>query len=800
MSASLALTNTHPRLWSVFWALAGVFVLHLLWSGRQKKRLIRLMARLTAEPGHFLIDAPCFLPGDRFSHNLDHTSRLLLLHFISPNQQDSRSLRVGLQKLIRHLKKSIRRYPADPGPPAFMGWSLALLSRLNGRAEPWESISSAAEQKLFSKALTFYAHAQALAPDDPSIAADWGRALEERAKAVVGELRADYLKMALEKYSKAVELDPYLAEGWRGQGRVLNLEALDSIPEVALELLTTAVSCYETARQCQCWDSDFYEEFGSLVHSLAGLQKGAKEQNYWHYASRLFVLAFEKNESEPRLIFKAGQALYQAGLACDEPVKAEEHYRQALEFLEEAAKLDERDPWSRLWAGRSLFQLAKLAEGAERLAILHQGAEFCGQSAVINPREEAIFSEWASILGVMAENEPSRAAEHWAEAALKYEAAINCPEVAPEVAAVNWHNWAYTLTCLAELEPSASIRRNLFIKAAQNYETAANLNNGHLVTLKNWGDVLGYQAELTDDQAQAQNLYEAAEEKYQRAIDLYPHKAGPWRRWSALWQQRARVEKTPGRRREMWQTALDKVERGAEAEPDDLDSWIMWGRLLGEMYREVPDYEHPLLVAGAIEKFEKALHLNPADDQVWNLMGRMRLSGADLPAEVAFGGGVLPTALAAVDNFKTACDLNPAQAGHWAEWGRSYFKVAQLLDNEASSLSALVEASDKYETAVALEPENSDHHTGLGHVLYQWGWRLEELEKKKEKFEKAYSHCGEAGRLAPHEPTVWRNWAKVAEALASLEKDPVISYDWQNEAEEKHYQADTLEGPPVRRH
>jgi len=47
---------------------------------------------------------------------------------------------------------------------------------------------------------------------------------------------------------------------------------------------------------------------------------------------------------------------------------------------------------------------------------------------------------------------------------------------------------------------------------------------------------------------------------------------------------------------------------------------------------------------------------------------------------------------------------------------------------------------------------------------------------------------------------VWRNWAKVTEALASLEDDPLKSSAWQNEADEKYYHANTLELPSLRPH
>ena len=800
MSVLLALSNAHPRLSSIFWLTVLVFIGHLTLSVRRQRRMARLAARLAAKPGHFLIDTPCLLDCGRLSENLDNTTRTLLQGLINSGRQDSRVLRPGLDKVIKRLKRAARHFSDDPGPSALQAWCLALICRLNSRAELWEEISPAAEMRIFQKACDLYGQASLLAPDDGRIAADWGRALEQRSETVDDDERPVYLKMALEQYEKAAGLNSELAEAWRSQGRVLNLLAGESNIKEAEEMLVRAVSCYETARQDGSGDRDFYIDFGLAVQNLAKLHKDSKSLSHYLYAARLFILASEKDDSSPGPLFKAGRALYQAGLVSDDSEKTESFYQQAIDFLEKAAKLDASDPWSRLLTARCLLELSKL-EGADTpQSLLDQAVDLCARAAALAPGEEEILSEWANILSSAAENSPDRAEDLWAETARKYELATECSDVPEERAAVNWHNLAYALTCLAELKHSSPKRRKLLRKAVKKYEKAASLNGDNLITLQNWGDALSFQAELEEDPAEAAHLYDLAAQKYQRAAELHPHQAGPWRRWSSLLQERARTEKTPGRRREMWQAALEKLERGVQAEADDPETWIMWGRLLSELFWEGPEYEHPLLVAGAVEKYEKALSLTPDDDQTWSLLGRVRLEGANLPAEVAVGGGALNITLTAVDNFKTACTLNPNQAEHWAEWGRSYFKAAQLMDNEASSLTALIEATERYETAVALEPGNSGHHTGLGHVLYQWGWRLEEPERKREKFQKAYHHCGEAGRLDPHDPTVWRNWAKVTEALAALERDPHKSFNWQNEADEKHYYADTLEAPTARRH
>lgn len=800
MSVFLALSNAHPRLGYLFWATALVFIGHLALSVRHQRRLARLAARLAAKPGHFLIDTPCLLDCEALSENLDGPTRLLARGLVNSGRQDSRVLRPGLEKLTKRLKRAARHHPQDPGPPALRAWALALLCRLNTRAELWEEISPAAEAKMFQQACELYARASELAPENGLIAADWGRALEQRADAVDYGDRLVHLKMSLSQYERAADADDGLSGAWRGQGRILNLLALESDFKEAGEMLTRAVGCYETARQGCSWDSVFYLDFGATVQNLAGFYGGSKSLSHCHYAARLFILASEKDENSPVPYFKAGQALYQAGLVSDDHEKAEKCYQEAIGFLNRSLDLDPKDPWSCLTAARCLLELSGLKSAADPQNLLDRAAELCARAAALAPKEEEILSEWGNVLSRSAEASPARAEELWRETARKYERAAECPGVAEYRAAVNHHNLAYALTCLAEFKPSPDKRLKLLRKASRQYEKAAELNGDNLITLKNWGDVLGYQAELEDDPAEAARLYKLADGKYKRAIALYPHKAGPWRRWSSLLQDRARDEKMPGRRRDFWQGALEKLERGVQAEPDDPETWIMWGRLLSELFWEGPEYEHPLLVAGAIEKYEKALALDPDDDETWCLLGRIRLEGADLPAEVSVGGGPLSIALAAADDFKTASALKPDLPEYWAEWGRAFFKIAQLTDNEASSLAALSQAAERYETAVAMEPDNSVHHSGLGHVLYQWGWRLEEAELKREKFQKAYHHCGEAGRLDPLDPMVWRNWAKAAEALATLENDPHKSFNWQNEADEKHYHADILETPTARRH
>ena len=796
----LALPTDQSWVRPVFWGLSLVLIVHLTLAVRRQRRRARQAARWAANPHHFMVNTVCHLNWDRLSGNFDEATRRLLEGLVNRGWQDGRAIRPSLEKAFPRLRRQARRSFNDPGPAAYTSWCLILLSRITGKDGASETGLELPETKWWNMGSDMHNLAAQVDPDEASVLADWARVLEDQALVLAESEGAPayFLSQALAKYERATELDPDLAPAWRGRGRVLSRIGAEADLEEALPVLSLAVEYFETARQGREWDGEFYDEFGLAVLRLAE-RHPTKAVHYFRYAAKLFTLASEIKENDQGSLFLAGKALHQAGAASEghSPEAAAELHQEALAFFREAGQADPEDPWNLLWSARGLLSLYNLAArvGGGEAELLNQADQLCRQAAELAPVEE-VYSEWANILSVKAENGGTQAGELWAATARKYGQAAACDEVAADRAAVNWHNWAYALASEAEISPSPARRRKLLKDAARKYEQAARLNGDNLITLKNWGDVLGDLAELTDNQTEAAAINDEAMEKFRRATERYPDKAGPWRRWSAILQGQARAEQEPAKRRALWQEALAKLEQGARVEPDDPATWVLWGRVLSELYWEGPEYERPLILSAIIEKYEKALSLDRSDDETWNLLGRAHLEATDLPEDLATTSGTpLSNALAAAEHLRTACQIRPDAAGHWAEWGRALFKVAQIVDNEASGLSALKEAHEKYETASALEPAEGEHHTGLGHILYQWGWRLEEPEPRRDKFQQAYHHCAEAGRLAPHDPVVWRNWGKVAEALANMENDPRKSFDWQSEADEKYYHADTLDPP-----
>lgn len=790
----------------VFWSLFGLLLASVGSSIWLYARRRRRAARIASCRNHYLIDTACLLNMEALGRNFDPETGGLLTSLVNQGCQDGLALRPNLQKALKRLKAVSKQHPDDPGPPAFSGWGLVLLSRISGRDAALASGGEYPEEKLWNLAVGHYRKAVNLAPQEGTIPADWARALEERGWLISaeGENPSVWFTEALKQYEAAALADVELKSAWRGQGRVVARQVMELGREPAFELLGKAVGLYEQARGDYDWGWDFYDEFAQVVFTLAQYHP-SRAVHFFRYSARLYLMAAEMNGDSPAAYIQAGRAFHQAGFAAQdlEAEQADSLYRESLECFRTALVRQPDDAYALLWTARTLSSLYSLAEsgknydaeessGRESDLWLSEALEMCAQAASIAPGEE-VYSDWANILSLKAENGGTDNGELWAATARKYASAIAHADESDERSAINWHNWAYALCSLAETRPLSEGRFKLLERAAAKYEKAAALNGNNIVTLKNWGDVLGDMADLADDPLEVDKLIAAAEEKFETATRLYPGRSGAWRRWSMVIQKRARGERNPTRRRELWQAALEKLERGVQAEPDSGPTWIMWGQVLSELYWEGAEYERPLLVSGIVEKYEKALALDSDDPDTWILLGRARLEASEIPSELSVCGSELENAAAAVEAFKSACALAPEQAGRWADWGRALFRLSQILDNEASAMAVLKEAGEKYETAVALEPESGEHHTGLGHIFYQWAWRLEEPELKRGKFNEAYDHCAQAGRYAPHDPVVWRNWGKVTEALASVEKDPLKSYDWQNEADEKFYHADIID-------
>ena len=796
-----------------FWLLAGALMLNLALAVRRQKRLNRLSAWRLADSDHFLADIGCHLDRPRLTQGLPKSAAEPLEAIFNSHNLDINVLKPLVKKSLAGLKKALRRQPGHAGAWAYRAFCLALYGQITGRETFKETLSDYPETRWSSRSLRAYDKAAAIGPGEASIWADWGRQLEARANSLsatkleaLDESRAAAMA-ALEKYDKAIDLDPeFFQAGW-GRARIMSREAfMTDQPAAVRDGLRVAVSAYEAVRRGRALPFEFNIEFGQAVFSLARLSTGDTD-SYFRYAARLFIMAAENKPEDNLPRCMAGQALFMAACMNEDraPETARELYHEALAILREAANLNKSDHESRREAVRcltSLFNLApaaEKAEGGQANGLLAEAAILAAQAAALVPGEET-WSDSANVIAMQAEHSAEdKAGLLWAEAAGLHEQAARDRAASKERAAVNWHNWGYALTALAGTKPK-SARLQLLKMASRKYARAASLSRDNLVTLENWGDLLGDLAAMTTDPAQAARLRDQAEGKFRLAARLHQGQASPFRHWSAHHQALARTERNPARRRELWKAALDKLEEAAKANPGDAPTWLVWGRLFLELMGEGPDYERPLLLAGALEKLEKALNLDSKSDETWTWLGRAHLEASELSEELNFSGGPLHNAVLAGEHFKTACNLNPSEAGHWAAWGQSLFRVAQLIDNEASVLAALKEAYEKYLTAAALDPDEGGHQTDLGHVLYHWGWCLEDNEAKADHFKKAYEHCGEARRLAPDNPMVWRNWAKVTEALASMEDDPLKSSAWQNEADEKYYQADALEVQHPLRH
>ncbi len=702
-------------------------------------------------------------------------------------------------KLLPQLARLGRRHGGSADIAALRAYGLELLSRL-------ESQSAAArirplERRRWHAALGLLRQAIALAPRRGDLAAEAGRLMQQRAELLAERPpeAAYYLNQALDYYRRALDLGYGEPGFWLRLARLLARLAAEA-EGGGLSWWRQALYAFEMARRESGWDGAFYLDFGRAAAALAELEPQRKA-HYLNYAARLLALAAEKLPDEAAPLLERGQALAAQALILAEerkPQEAEALQRQALDCFQQAARLEPAEPRSRLWAAASLAALYKLADSEE---LLEQAQELCAQACAL-ARTEELWAQWAEILSLLAEARAEGGALLWTEAAEKYAQAARLAADKPRQAALHWHNCAYCLSCRAQLSSSESESRALLTEALDRYRQALELDELNPISLKNTAELLVELALLEPEEKKRADLYCQSEALFAKAVELYPDQAGPQRRWGQSLMTRARAELDPGVRGQLWAQALDKLRAASQAQPNDAPTWSLWGQALAELSWERPDFLKPMLLAEAMEKFERALALEPDDDQSWSELGQLCLQAAELPDSPSQPGAAQAAAQMAGKHFQRACDLKPRLAERWADWGRARLKSSQLADNSASALAALQEAYEKYETAAALAPDNSEYRARLCQVSYEWGWHLQEPGARLEQFKRAYEHGRRAYGLAPHDPLICRGWGQVSEALAAVELDPAKSGDWQREAEEKYYRAAALEadGGRWRRH
>lgn len=202
-------------------------------------------------------------------------------------------------------------------------------------------------------------------------------------------------------------------------------------------------------------------------------------------------------------------------------------------------------------------------------------------------------------------------------------------------------------------------------------------------------------------------------------------------------------------------------------------SWYYneWGNLLLELARYKND---EALFKESIDKFKKALNIDPKNSKIFNnwgnsLLGLARKQKNESLFKESF------------DKYKQASELNSKNANVFYNWGNSLLDLARLRSNE----NLYRECIEKYKLALELDPKNVS-------FLYNLGIAISDLASETESenlFVESLDIFKKASELDPKQAKIFNNWGVALSKLAKYRSNE----DLYKESSDKFKKASELD-------
>ncbi|PVV61697.1 TPR end-of-group domain-containing protein [Chryseobacterium sp. HMWF035] len=202
-------------------------------------------------------------------------------------------------------------------------------------------------------------------------------------------------------------------------------------------------------------------------------------------------------------------------------------------------------------------------------------------------------------------------------------------------------------------------------------------------------------------------------------------------------------------------------------------SWYYneWGNLLLELARYKND---EALFKESIDKFKKALNIDPKNPKIFNnwgnsLLGLARKQKNESLFKESF------------DKYKQASELNSKNANVFYNWGNSLLDLARLRSNE----NLYRECIEKYKLALELDPKNVS-------FLYNLGIAISDLASETENenlFVESLDIFKKASELDPKQAKIFNNWGVALSKLAKYRSNE----DLYKESSDKFKKASELD-------
>jgi len=109
--------------------------------------------------------------------------------------------------------------------------------------------------------------------------------------------------------------------------------------------------------------------------------------------------------------------------------------------------------------------------------------------------------------------------------------------------------------------------------------------------------------------------------------------------------------------------------------------------------------------------------------------------------------------------YKRALELAPKEDHYYLFLGRSYLEQAKITDTASDQDTLVLQAEKDLKVAQAINPLNTDHTANLARLYSWWSGKATNTNTRSERAQKASEFYDTAVTLSPNNSTIWDEWA-----------------------------------------
>jgi len=127
--------------------------------------------------------------------------------------------------------------------------------------------------------------------------------------------------------------------------------------------------------------------------------------------------------------------------------------------------------------------------------------------------------------------------------------------------------------------------------------------------------------------------------------------------------------------------------------------------------------------------------------------------------------------------YKRALELAPKEDHYYLFLGRSYLEQAKITDSIPDQDKLILQAENDLKVAQSINPLNTDHTANLARLYSWWAGKASTTESQTTRVQKASDYYQTAVTISPNNSTLWDEWAVLLMQVAGQPKDALLKLE-----------------------